>query len=60
MKIFFASEKAVEFYEEICKINFPYHLKDQILRASSSVVLNLSEGAARFSKKEHSPEGSTF
>ncbi len=30
----------------------PYHLKSQFLRASSSVTLNLAEGAAKPSTKE--------
>jgi four helix bundle protein len=30
----------------------PHHLKDQLLRASSSVVLNLSEGSARPTAKD--------
>lgn len=39
---------AVEFYRECEKLIVPSHLRDHLLRASSSVVLNLAEGAGRF------------
>ncbi len=38
---------AVEFHHSVCAIKFPSYLKDQILRASSSVALNLAEGSSR-------------
>jgi four helix bundle protein len=38
---------AVEFYRHASSLKCPSHLKSQLLRASSSVVLNLSEGSAR-------------
>ena len=38
---------AVEFYREASRLKCPAHLKQQLLRASSSVALNLSEGSAR-------------
>jgi len=34
-------------YNQIIKLKLPYYLKDQLRRASSSVVLNLVEGNAR-------------
>ena len=43
---------ALEFYRECEKLSLPYYLKDQILRASSSVVLNLAEGSAKPTKKD--------
>ena len=43
---------AVEFYRLARTVSAPYHLKDQLLRASSSVVLNLSEGSAKRSVKD--------
>ena len=38
---------ADELYEKIYDLNLEYFLKDQIRRASSSVVLNLVEGNAQ-------------
>jgi len=52
MKNFKTHKKAVVFYKEISNVKFPYFLKDQMLRAASSVALNLNEGAGKFSKKE--------
>ncbi|MEI8346777.1 MAG: four helix bundle protein [Pseudomonadota bacterium] len=43
---------ALELYRECSKLTLPSHLKDQLLRASSSVALNLSEGNARRTEKE--------
>jgi four helix bundle protein len=40
------------FYEDIVRLNYSGHLRDQLLRASSSIPLNLSEGNAKFSVKE--------
>ena len=52
MKTFIALERAKEFYREVKVIKLPYYMKDQLLRASSSVALNLSEGNAKYSLKE--------
>lgn len=38
---------AVELYRETRTLRLPGHLKDQLSRAASSVVLNLAEGAGR-------------
>lgn len=38
-------------YCEILELKLPYYLKDQIRRASSSVVLNLVEGNAQRTSK---------
>ena len=43
---------AVEFYHLAQRLTLPRHLKDQLDRASSSVVLNLAEGAARETKRD--------
>jgi four helix bundle protein len=52
LKNFRSYQLAVSYYHECEKIKLPSHLKDQLLRASSSVVLNLSEGSAKPSVKE--------
>lgn len=38
---------AVQLYRDCREIRLAAHLKDQLLRAASSVVLNLSEGSAK-------------
>jgi four helix bundle protein len=38
---------AVTFYQQCEQLKCASHLKNQLLRAASSVVLNLSEGSAR-------------
>ncbi|MBP9837300.1 MAG: four helix bundle protein [Proteobacteria bacterium] len=43
---------AVEFYRSTKSLPMPYHLKEQLNRASSSVVLNLAEGSARYTKAD--------
>lgn len=43
---------AVQFYRQAKAIKLPYHLKDQFLRAASSVALNLSEGSAKETVKD--------
>ena len=45
---------ALEFHKECQKLRLKYYLKDQLQRATSSVVLNLAEGSARKSAKERS------
>ena len=40
---------AVLFYREAVAQSAPRHLKDQLVRAASSVALNLSEGSAKSS-----------
>jgi len=52
MKNFFTYQKSVEFYREIKDIKLPYYIKDQFLRAASSVSLNLAEGSAKFTRKD--------
>ncbi len=43
---------ALELYKRCQKLKLPYYLKDQILRASSSVALNLGEGTGKPTKKD--------
>jgi four helix bundle protein len=43
---------AVQFYRQAKGLKLPYHLKDQFLRAASSVALNLSEGSAKETVKD--------
>ncbi len=43
---------AVEFYRRCQELSAPGFLKNQLLRASSSVALNLSEGSAKLSPKD--------
>ena len=52
LKNFRTYQLAVGFYKECKKLSLPYYLKDQLLRASSSVVLNLAEGSAKYSHKD--------
>ena len=51
MKKFVTYELAVTFYRAARTSNLPYFLKNQLLRASSSVALNLREGSANRSPK---------
>ena len=43
---------AVTLYRSCKQLSLPGHLKDQLLRAASSVVLNLSEGSAKPTPKD--------
>ena len=43
---------SVEFYRQCHGVAAPGFLKNQLLRAASSVALNLSEGSAKSSEKE--------
>jgi four helix bundle protein len=52
MKPFRTLELAVRYYELVEPLKFPPHLKDQLLRASSSIALNLAEGNAKQSTKD--------
>ena len=52
MKNFRTYQYAVSFYQATERLAVPGHLRNQLLRASSSVVLNLAEGAGRFGKRD--------
>jgi four helix bundle protein len=52
MKNFRTLDLALEFYEQAINLDVQGHLKDQLLRAASSIPLNLSEGNAKSSVKE--------
>src|SRR5262245_31427339 len=47
MKNFRAYDLAVSFYRFAARLELPRHLKEQLLRAASSIVLNLAEGNGR-------------
>lgn len=52
MKTFRTLDLAVEFYGLVEEAKITGHLRDQLLRAASSISLNLSEGNAKQSVKE--------
>lgn len=52
MKSFGTLDLAIAFYEKTEQAPVSGHLRDQLLRASSSISLNLSEGNAKRSPKE--------
>ncbi len=43
---------ALDFYHQCKKTQLPFHLKDQLMRASSSIALNLAEGSAKPTHKD--------
>ena len=52
MKDFRTLNLAVSFYRSCRQLALPFHLKDQLLRASSSIALNLSEGRGKITAKD--------
>ena len=52
MSNFICYQKAVELYRECKKIQLKAFMKDQLLRAMSSVALNLAEGNVRNGLKD--------
>jgi four helix bundle protein len=52
MKTFRTLDLAIEFHKQAVEMKVAGHLRDQLIRAASSVPLNLSEGNAKFSVKE--------
>ena len=45
-------ELSIDFYRQCRQIKLPYAMRDQLMRAASSITLNLAEGAAKSSRKE--------
>src|SRR6185437_15042780 len=43
---------SLQFYQSCAQLKVPRHLKDQLLRAASSISLNLTEGSAKPTKKD--------
>jgi four helix bundle protein len=43
---------AIDFYHRVERLRAPAHLKDQLLRAASSVALNLTEGYGKPTPKD--------
>lgn len=52
MKSFRTLDLATDFYRQVQSLKVEGHLRDQLLRGSSSIALNLSEGNAKFSVPE--------
>lgn len=49
---FIALDLATEFYMECAKLKLPNHIRDQLLRASLSISLNITEGSGRIHPKD--------
>lgn len=52
MSTFRTLESAIHFHDKVEKLKIRGHLRDQLIRASSSIALNLSEGNAKGSARE--------
>ena len=52
MRSFRTYDLAVRFYRAVVPLSLPSHLRSQMLRAASSVPLNLQEGSARGTFKD--------
>ncbi len=52
LKDFHAYQLSLEFHRICRDISMPSYLRDQLLRSSSSVALNLAEGSAKLTPKE--------
>ena len=52
MRNFRTYKLSVEFYKNCQHLKLPSHLRNQMLRASSSISLNLSEGYGRMQFKD--------
>ncbi len=45
-------QKSIQFYRSCQELKMPYHLKEQLNRASASATLNLSEGSAKRTERD--------
>ena len=52
LKNFRTYQASIKFYQSCQNLKLPKHLKDQLLRASSSITLNLAEGSAKPTKRD--------
>lgn len=52
MKTFRTLDLAIEFHEKVERIGYAGNLRDQLMRAASSIALNLAEGNSKSSVKE--------
>ena len=52
LKNFVTYQKSIEFYKAGKYLKWPKHQRDQWLRASASISLNLAEGSAKPTKKD--------
>jgi four helix bundle protein len=52
LKNFRTYDLSIQFYRECKEVKLPHAMKDQLMRAASSITLNLSEGSAKVSSKE--------
>jgi four helix bundle protein len=47
-----AYQLAIEFHKICKRLEVSYYIRDQLLRASSSITLNLAEGSGKFGQKD--------
>ena len=52
MKNFKTYHLSIDLFRKCKQLKLPYFLKDQILRSSSSVCLNLAEGSGKRTRKD--------